>query len=100
MSTTESMQDDNCNGNKDVMSSPPSLAKLLKTDAADNASSKQQHFDSGGGGGGSMDGGQDSWGSISKMLHQRYNSGHSAEAKGERNKFGLCTAAVFGVCPQ
>lgn len=61
------------------------MAQLLKTEA--NAS-RQQHFDSGGGGGGGpqMNGGGDSWGSISKMLHQRYNSGGagSAETSGER----------------
>lgn len=76
MPTTESVQDD-CG--KD---SEPSLAQLLKTEA--NAS-RQQHFDSGGGGP-QMNGGGDSWGSISKMLHQRYNTGGagSAETSGER----------------
>ncbi|XP_050546029.1 hypoxia-inducible factor 1-alpha-like isoform X2 [Daktulosphaira vitifoliae] len=49
---------------KDIAS--PSLAKLLKTEA----NSARPHFDSGG----MIDGGGDSWGSISKMLHQRYNS--------------------------
>lgn len=54
----------------------PSLAKLLQKTDADALPCRQQHFDSGG----SllhMDGG-DSWGSISKMLHQRYNSGGSS----------------------
>lgn len=78
--TTENVQDNNCS--KDVPSSP-SLAKLLKTETTDAAAaaSRQQHFDSGGGS--LLDGGRDSWGSISKMLHQRYNSGSSAEATGE-----------------
>lgn len=90
---------DNDSRNKDSPSSP-SLAKLLKTDTttttADVATSKQQHFDGGGdsgGGGGSggrrsdpMDDGRDSWGSISKLLHHRYNSGTNsctAEGTGE-----------------
>lgn len=69
----------------------PSLAKLLQKPDTDALPCRQQHFDSGG----SllhMDGG-DSWGSISKMLHQRYNSGGSSgseptnAATGER--FGL-----------
>lgn len=60
---------------KDVPTSP-SLAKLLKTEAAAAScrQQQQQHFDSGGG---------DSWGSISKMLHQRYNTGGAAEATGK-----------------
>lgn len=57
--------------NKDMAS--PSLEKLLKTEA----SSLRTHFDSGG----MIDGGGDSWGSISKMLHQRYNSS-SNESRG------------------
>jgi len=69
-------------GREDVPSSP-SLAKLLKTETAHAAElrHRQQHFDSGGGlldgCGGLLDGGGggDSWGSISKMLHQRYNAG-------------------------
>lgn len=70
----------------------PSLAKLLlKTDPDAPPCGRQQHFDSGGGGLLHMDGG-DSWGSISKMLHQRYNSGGSsadpAVATGER--FVIC----------
>ncbi|XP_050420456.1 protein similar-like isoform X2 [Adelges cooleyi] len=56
----------------------PSLAKLLKSEG----NTARPHFDSGGGngGGGLTDGGGDSWGSISKMLHQRYNTG-SADAR-------------------
>jgi len=67
-------------GREDVPSSP-SLAKLLKTDTANAVElrHRQQHFDSGGlldgCGGGLLDGDGDSWGSISKMLHQRYNAG-------------------------
>lgn len=85
------MQEDNrCNEDVTSPPPPPSLAKLLKTEAADNSgtapSSRQQHFDSGGGVG-LMDGeGQDSWGSISKMLHQRYNSSRSPGATGEKNR--------------
>jgi len=71
--TTESTSD-----NKDVPSSP-SLAKLLKTDTANAVVTRQQPFDSGG----LLDGGRDSWGSISKMLHQRYNSSSSGDATGE-----------------
>ncbi|VVC35310.1 Hypothetical protein CINCED_3A022974 [Cinara cedri] len=68
--TTETVQDGR---GKDA---EPSLAQLLKTEAN---SSRQQHFDSGGGH--QINGGSDSWGSISKMLHQRYNaSAGSAEA--------------------
>lgn len=67
--------------NKDMPSSP-SLAKLLKTDM-NGTGSRQQHFDSGGG---LMDGGGDSWGSISKMLHQRYNTGGgSTDSTGEKH---------------
>jgi len=59
--------------------SSPSLAKLLEKTDTDALPSRQQHFDSGGGLL-HMDGG-DSWGSISKMLHQRYNSGGSPPAE-------------------
>lgn len=75
---TETTMQDN---NKDAPSSP-NLAKLLKTDL-NRTGPRQQHFDSGGD---LMDGRRDSWGSISKMLHQRYNTGGgSTEATGEKN---------------
>ncbi|CAI6347973.1 unnamed protein product [Macrosiphum euphorbiae] len=57
----------------------PSLAKLLQKTDTDALPCRQQHFDSGGGLL-HMDGG-DSWGSISKMLHQRYNSGGSSSVE-------------------
>lgn len=68
--------------NKDVPPTP-SLAKLLKTEVNVAGSRQQQHFDSGGGG--MMVGGGDSWGSISKMLHQRYNSGPVEATLGEKH---------------
>lgn len=76
MPTTETIQEGRA---KDA---EPSLAQLLKTEAK---TTRKQHFDSGGGL--QINGGCDSWGSISKMLHRRYNTGAgSAEATGE--KFG------------
>jgi len=57
----------------------PSLAKLLQKTDTDALPCRQQHFDSGGGLL-HMDAG-DSWGSISKMLHQRYNSGGSSSVE-------------------
>lgn len=76
------MQQDN---RKDVPSTP-SLAKLLKTESANASRQQQQHFDGGGGCGGGGRGirAGDTWGSISKMLHQRYNSGAAVEATGEK----------------
>lgn len=66
--------------NKDASSSP-SLANLLKTETH-TSRQQQHHFDSGGG---LLDGVGDSWGSISKMLHQRYNTG-SNESTGKKQK--------------
>ncbi|XP_025422854.1 hypoxia-inducible factor 1-alpha-like isoform X2 [Sipha flava] len=76
--TTANMHDTCC---KDVPTSP-SLAKLLKTEvAAASCKQQQQHF-------GSSDG--DSWGSISKMLHQRYNTGGAIEVTDDHQLDSMC----------
>lgn len=79
--------------NKDVPPTP-SLAKLLKTEVNVAGSRQQQHFDSGGG---MMVGGGDSWGSISKMLHQRYNSGPTEASTGKKH-FRKCLGYLACFC--
>jgi len=106
--TTEESQENNYNWNEDVLSPQPSLSTLQQeTDATNNAAFGQQFFGGnygGGGGGGSgfMDVDLDSWGSISKMLQQRYNSGFSTEVTaGERNKQPFCIRPLgFAVQPK